>query len=70
MKVYKCFLCEKWGMVENPLCTDYESRREDRKVLLRLYGYVKILAGKIGDKWICNDCRDDLQKVIHPRIWP
>lgn len=64
METYKCFFCGKEGMIENPFYTGYESRRKNCKAFLKLHGYVKVLAGKVGEKWICDDCRDELRELI------
>jgi len=58
MNSCKCFFCGKEAyIVSNKNQEIYDK-----------YGYRKSLAGKIGKKIICNQCKNDIYKLINENI--
>lgn len=71
MKISKCFFCDK-DMLDDSVETHskqgYIDKNNDRKEFYITYGYIKVVAGKIGNKPICNHCSQELNGLVYEQI--
>lgn len=68
MSLVKCYFCGKECVraERSSFSKEFEEDRikKERKALIKKYGYVRNMVGKIGEKNICYDCLQDITDLI------
>ena len=68
MKIHKCFFCNKYGVEEYPRFSSESTHnkfKEDKKRMLKEIGNIKVMVGRVGNKWVCYDCAEDLHDLLN-----
>ena len=67
IKIHECFFCNKRAVEEFPhLSTAYarNNYKKDRQRMLEEEGNIRVMAGRVGNKWVCYGCVEDLQYLL------